>query len=81
VACGRAVLDGDWVGLYSIATAPDVRRQGCGTRITNALLDWAYEQGATNAYLQVHSHNAPALQLYDKLGFSTTYHYWYRSLQ
>jgi len=78
VACGRVVIDGEWAGLYSIVTATEFRRRGYGTRITEALMAWAREQGATNVYLQVHSQNDGALTLYDKLGFKTAYQYWYR---
>ena len=78
VACGRAVIHDDWAGLYSITTATDFRRRGYGTRITESLMAWAQAQGASNVYLQVHSQNDAALTLYDKLGFKTAYHYWYR---
>ena len=42
-----------------------------------ALLDWGASRGATTAYLQVLSDNAPALALYDRLGFETHHAYRY----
>ena len=40
-----------------------------------ALLEWGAERGATTAYLQVLGHNAPALALYDAMGFTTHHAY------
>jgi ribosomal protein S18 acetylase RimI-like enzyme len=42
------------------------------------LLSWAKQQGAQKTYLQVMLNNAPALRLYEKLGFKEAYQYWYR---
>ena len=42
-----------------------------------ALLEWGAEQGATTAYLQVLGDNAPALALYEGLGFATHHAYRY----
>jgi ribosomal protein S18 acetylase RimI-like enzyme len=42
-----------------------------------ALVGWGAERGATTAYLQVLADNAPALALYDRLGFATHHAYRY----
>ena len=77
-AIGRAVFEGDDVGLFDVITRPDRRRQGLATDITLALLHWGAERGATRAYLQVEASNDPAQRLYRRLGFREVYRYWYR---
>jgi GNAT superfamily N-acetyltransferase len=79
VACGLAVVADDWAGLFDIVTREDRRRRGYGGRVMRHLVGWARRQGATRAYLQVMLHNAPALRLYERLGFREAYRYWYRS--
>jgi GNAT superfamily N-acetyltransferase len=76
-ASGVAAYDRDWVGLRGIEVAPEHRRQGLGLQVMAALLEWAAERGATTAYLQVLADNAPALALYEQLGFTTHHAYGY----
>jgi N-acetylglutamate synthase len=76
-ACGLAVADGDLVGLFNVATAPNARRSGRATRITRALLAWGAARGATRAYLQVALANDAARALYANLGFRDAYTYVY----
>ena len=80
VACGVAVADGDYCGLFDIATHPDFRRQGRGGALVKKLLHWGAGQGARRAYLQVEMGNHPARRLYRRLGFQAAYYYWYRML-
>jgi ribosomal protein S18 acetylase RimI-like enzyme len=67
----------DWVGFRGIEVAPEHRRQGLGVAVVAALLEWGAERGATTAYLQVLGDNAPAIALYERLGFTTHHSYRY----
>jgi ribosomal protein S18 acetylase RimI-like enzyme len=80
VGCGLSVRDGDLVGLFDIVTDPVHRRKGYGARLVSGMLASAAADGATTAYLQVVSRNAPAISLYRRLGFEDAYFYEYRIL-
>ena len=71
------MLDRGWLSVYEIVTDPDFRQQGIGTQLMLHLLKWGKDRGAQSAYLQVMTENAPALRLYQKLGFREQYRYWY----
>jgi ribosomal protein S18 acetylase RimI-like enzyme len=85
VAIGRAALipaangdeqgDSRWVGISAIETAPSARRRGLAKLVMDALLEWADEQGATDAFLEVTPTNEPAVGLYTALGFTTHHEY------
>jgi len=77
VACGMGVVSGDLLGYFSIYTDTDVRRKGLGQAVMSVLSQWGFEHGATFGYLQVEGDNAPALALYQKLGFTRLYGYEY----
>lgn len=78
VAVGLGVVDSGYIGLYDIVTDTGLRGRGLGTDLVLNLLHWGKQHGAKHAYLQVNLENAPALRLYDKLGFKEAYRYWYR---
>ena len=77
IAQGGAAYADDWVGFRSIEVDPAHRRRGLARTIMAALLAWGAERGATTAYLQVLGDNAPALALYEGLGFTTHHAYAY----
>lgn len=78
IACGLAVAQGEFIGLFDLVTDAQFRNRGFGKQLISNLLEWGKDNGATNAYLQVMLNNAPALHLYSKLGFREIYKYWYR---
>jgi GNAT superfamily N-acetyltransferase len=77
VAKGRVACDGDWAGITDVWVSPDHRRQGLGLVVLDAMLEWSAERGATTAYLQTRGDNAPALAVYERLGFRTHHSYRY----
>jgi GNAT superfamily N-acetyltransferase len=81
VALGVGVLDGDYLGLYDIVTAPDRRGRGYAAELIRGLFRWAASRGVRQSYLQVVSGNKPAEALYAKLGYHEAYPYWYRVQQ
>lgn len=79
IACGSGVLQNGFIGFYDVTTDATIRRQGHSLRLMQTLLAWAKSEGAAYGYLQVMTHNFPALALYAKLGFHEAYQYWYRT--
>lgn len=79
-AIGCAAINGQFVGVFGMRTAPDHRRKGLARRILRALLAEGRALGAERAWLQVESDNAPAIALYADEGFEPgyLYRYWTR---
>lgn len=77
VGVGTAMLEDRLAGIFSMATAPDVRGHGIASAILAKLLTWAWEHGAEHAYLQVDGENRSALGVYRRFGFATAYTYHY----
>ena len=78
VACGLGVLENGYLGVFSVLTAPSEWGKGWGAQLMSCLLRWARQKGGQHAYLQVDADNPPALRLYQKMGFTELYPYWYR---
>lgn len=78
-AIARAAVDGRWAGLFCVEVAADARRGGLGRSVSVAALRWAVAHGARRAYLQTSSDNAPAIALYESMGFTHHHDYVYRS--
>ncbi|MFW9870060.1 MAG: GNAT family N-acetyltransferase [Candidatus Thorarchaeota archaeon] len=78
---GLGVVEGDWLGLFSIRTMPEYKRQGVAWSVSCALAMWGEDLGAKNAFLQVEEENEAAKTLYESMGFKTLYTYWYRILE
>ena len=69
-AQGQAALHEDWLGLHGLVVAEPHRRRGLATAVVAELLEWGAERGARTAWLHVETDNAPALALYERLGFA-----------
>lgn len=74
VAVGRAAVtpagDGTrWAGLAAVHVADHARRAGHARALCSALLAWAGDRGAQQAYVQVLSDNSAAMRLYEGMGF------------
>ncbi|WP_091056829.1 GNAT family N-acetyltransferase [Klenkia brasiliensis] len=78
VAVARGVLTDDWLGITAVTVAERARRGGLATSLTRALQSWAADAGARWCYLQVVAGNAPARELYRRLGFIEHHRYHYR---
>ena len=77
IATVLCVQDNDLAGIMSLSVAQAHRRRGLGLEILTSALRWARMRTARTAWLQVKASNAPALALYDRLGFREAYRYCY----
>lgn len=59
----------DMADMMNIAVAPDFRRQGIAEQLILALIEKLKEKGIIALLLEVRVSNAPAITLYEKLGF------------
>ena len=60
----------DEIEITNVATLPDFRRRGAGRALVTALLDYARANGFCRVTLEVRISNAPAIALYESLGFT-----------
>lgn len=56
--------------IFVIGVDPDLQARGLGRFLAVAGLDWLAEQGVRHGMLYVEADNAPALALYESLGFT-----------
>jgi ribosomal-protein-alanine N-acetyltransferase len=59
----------DEIHINNLAIAPRHRRHGLGAALVRYVLAQAPALGATRATLEVRASNAPAIRLYERLGF------------
>jgi N-acetylglutamate synthase len=78
VAVGRAAVDDGWLGVMAVEVEPAYRRQGLAGAVMAALWQWGAQRNAERGYLQVSADNAPAIALYEKLGYWLHHDYHYR---
>ena len=55
--------------MSSLFVLPGHRNKGVATELVGELLKWFREKGTRDVHLAVHSGNAPALEMFSKLGF------------
>ena len=79
IATGLGIRDRDYVGVYAIHVHPAYRHRHYASSICRTILSEGIRLGATKAYLQVVEGNTPAITLYESLGFSYLYTYWFRA--
>jgi GNAT superfamily N-acetyltransferase len=60
-----------WAGLAAVHVAEAQRRKGHARALCEELLAWAAGRGATRGYAQVLADNAPAIDMYESMGFTT----------
>ena len=60
----------DELEITNVATHPDFRRRGVGRALVSALLDYARREKFLRVTLEVRASNAPAIALYESLGFT-----------
>ena len=77
-AVARGAVVGDWLVVTAVTVDEAFRRRGLGTAVMAALAAWGAGRGAASCLLQVSSDNAPALALYERLGFAEHHRYHYR---
>ena len=83
LSCWVVAMDGDrlagyvgsqsvlgWADMMNLAVHPDYRRMGVGEQLVEELTRRLREQKVTCLTLEVRASNAPAISLYEKLGFN-----------
>lgn len=60
----------DETDMMNVAVHPDFRRRGIAEVLVNGLVDTLKTKGSHCLTLEVRASNAPAIALYEKLGFS-----------
>ena len=60
----------DETDMMNVAVHPDFRRQGIGEALVNTLVENLKKMGSRCLTLEVRASNAPAIALYEKLGFA-----------
>lgn len=66
---GRALPQEVHVGSVAISVAKDRRGEGIGTRLFDALFEWAAQRDVTRLEIEAFANNPAAVRLYESVGF------------
>jgi GNAT superfamily N-acetyltransferase len=77
-AVARGVVVDGWLCVTAVTVDEGHRRRGLATAVMAALGTWARGRGAHSCLLQTAGDNAPAVALYERLGFTEHHRYHYR---
>jgi GNAT superfamily N-acetyltransferase len=77
-AVARGVVVDGWLCVTAVTVDERYRRLGLATAVMAGLGAWARDRGAHSCLLQMAGSNAPALALYERLGFTEHHRYHYR---
>ncbi|WP_157949877.1 GNAT family N-acetyltransferase [Vallitalea okinawensis] len=70
IACKRSPLQRiRHIGYIVVGIRQDYSNQGIGSKLFNAVDQWAEEAGLTRIELTVMTHNSRAVHLYEKMGY------------
>jgi N-acetylglutamate synthase len=75
IGFGLSVVERGMTEIGAIMIDERMRGRGMAKRLVSGLMGWAAGAGARQAYLQVEQSNAPAVRLYERLGFRQVYRY------
>ena len=77
VAVGLAILQENYMAIYSMFTHSDFRRQGIAQTLIAKMIEWGDVNLVDKVFLQVETVNEGAKKLYEKVGFQEKYRYRY----
>jgi N-acetylglutamate synthase len=78
LALAIGAVAGRWFDLNAVATRPEARGRGLMRALLGEMAEWGRRQGAEAGHLAVIADNAPAVRLYEGLGYREAYRYQYR---
>lgn len=77
IAVGLAVIQENYMAIYSMFTHPDYRRKGIAQTLMAKMIEWGDINLVDKVFLQVETSNNGARELYEKAGFNEKYRYRY----
>lgn len=78
VSGATGVVNRGWMGILNVFTPEAHRRRGFAKKVMEGALATGPSWGANKTYLAVIRSNTAARNLYESLGFTPLYDYWYR---